>query len=408
MSATRPEPQTETDADAQTGTDAGTQTVAGPAAPRPPLSVRILVGLLSTVLALGAAEMVAGVVRGHAFPFLNIFEADETYGVRLEPHAETATRSREGRVTEIATNALGFRDDEWVPAAEVVPGRVLLLGDSQMFGYGVDVGDGVASQLELELGGEVLNAAVPTWGPGEYVAALRELGPVYRPETVVFVANLANDWFEAKQPNTTRTTARDGWASHRVAEQEPATDFPGRRFLMGRSHLVFAIRELLADREGLPPYAAASAQRLVNDLKWLRQPHEGYRSRVSPHLAAAKEACEALGCTVVAVSLPMDVQVDEAEWAKYDTEPLPASEIAALHELTRAFMADARDLGVRAVDLRPLLVAHSPGLFLPDDYHLSPQGHQVLAKALAAVISRSRQARPTLAHTHLPRGGESR
>ncbi|MDP6946525.1 MAG: hypothetical protein QF464_20415, partial [Myxococcota bacterium] len=236
-----------------------------------PISVgwraRVVVGLLSVAMGLVMMEGMAGVLRDHAFPFLNIYEADATFGVRLAPHATTATRSRQGRVTTVRTNALGFRGDDWVLAEEARPvaGRVLLLGDSQVFGYGVDETDGMASRLQGLLGSEaeVLNAGAPTWGPHEQVLALEEFGPRYRPEVVIFFANVANDWFEAKRPNATRTTARDGWAAFVLHGQPESTWFPGREWLMGRSHLVFGVRELLAHAGGPPPQQAVSAARLL-------------------------------------------------------------------------------------------------------------------------------------------------
>ena len=112
---------------------------------------------------------------------------------------------------EVRTNALGFRGPAW-DEAETAGRAVLLLGDSQMFGYGVDEADALAARLSERLQRPVLNAAVPTWGPTEYARAAEDLVPRYRPAHVVFVANLANDWVEAHVPNTRRMTARDGWA----------------------------------------------------------------------------------------------------------------------------------------------------------------------------------------------------
>ena len=115
---------------------------------------RIVVTCLSLALGLVMVEGLAAVARDHAFPFLNIYEPDPTFGVRLTPSTSTATRSREGRVTDVYTNALGFRGPEWTPAEVAAPvaGRVMLLGDSQVFGYGVDEADSVAARLQEELG----------------------------------------------------------------------------------------------------------------------------------------------------------------------------------------------------------------------------------------------------------------
>ena len=361
--------------------------------------VRIVVTCLSLALGLVMVEGLAAVARDHAFPFLNIYEPDPTFGVRLTPSTSTATRSREGRVTDVYTNALGFRGPEWTPAEVAAPvaGRVMLLGDSQVFGYGVDEVDSVAARLQEELGAdyEVLNAGVPTWGPQEQVLALDALGPTYRPEIVLYFANVANDWFEAKLPNLERTTARDGWAAFVLQGQPEVIDFPGRAWLMGRSHVVFGVRELLAHASGPPPQKAVSADRLLSDLPHLIRPDGRYRSRLTAPLMAVRARCRALGCRVVAVGLPMDVQVHASEWKKYASGRVDLSTTEVLLDL---FLGEARHHGLRAVDLRGPLLAASPGAFLPDDYHLSAQGHAAVARALVPVISAPASVAVQLVH----------
>lgn len=360
---------------------------------RPPVWARVVAVVASIIVSLVMAEVVAGIIRHHAFPFLNLYMEDATYGVRLEPDASTHLSSRTGHVTEIRTNALGFRGDDWTSAAtanHAVPGRVLLLGDSQVMGYGVEVEEGLAARLQSALGPghEVLNAATPTWGPREYADILAELAPEYRPEFVIFVANVANDWFETRLPNRQRTTARDGWARVKLPSDEPASDFPGRRFLLGKSHLVYAVRALFASGAsaragaGASPLAA-SATRLVRDLPWLIAPEGPFRSRVAPFVRQARDTCARLGCEVIVVTLPLDVQVDAREWHKYDERPV---DLDVTKSLATALLHDARDAHLVTLDLLPVLRAASPGAFQADDYHLSPAGHDAFARALAPLL----------------------
>jgi hypothetical protein len=341
-------------------------------------AVRLTLALLSTVASLLLAEGLVRLRDGNAFPYLNLFVPDAQYGVKLAPSSATKVRSRGGRVTEIATNSLGFRGSEWRE------GGVLLLGDSQMMGYGVDWPETLAPRLERELGVPVLAAAVPSWGPMEYARAVEDLAPRFHPSTVLFVGNLANDWIEAPVPNLRRTSARDGWATS--PEKTPRSSFPGREWLLGRSHLVFAARELLslgrhaAGDSGLP---ANTAMRLIEDLPGLRHAPRGHHSRLGPALERTLRACENSGCEVVAVALPLDVQVSALEWRKYRAQP---RELADTEVLQREFLDDARRLGLATVDLLPPLRAAEPGAFLDDDYHLSPAGHAACARAIARVL----------------------
>ena len=358
--------------------------------PAPGWRARLTACVLSTALSLGAAELAAAAMHDRAYAFLNVFEADARYGVRLIASAHTRTRSRLGRVTDVATNAQHFRGPDWSPAppGRVLPRRVLVLGDSQVFGYGVPWSDSLAPQLAQALGrdAEGLAAAVPTWGPTEYVRALEDFAPVYRPGVVVFVANAANDWFETSVDNTRRTVARDGWAERLTLPRTTPRWFPGRSFVMGRSHLVLAARELFAHaaEPGAPP--AEMAARLLSELPRIGRPQGIRRSRMTPHLLAAADLCRRLGCRVVAVALPLDVQVHPGEWAKYRSAP---QDLRATERLLTDFVDDARDAGILAVNLLAPLRDASPGAFLPDDYHLSPAGHRAAARALAAAIDAS-------------------
>jgi len=369
---------------------------------------RVLRAALVVTLAAGAglclSELAIGAVRGFAFPYLNLFQADARYGVRLLPNASTRTRSRTGRVTHVRTNTLGFRGADFpeapgLPAGVAVPGRVLLLGDSQAFGYGVDESDALAARLASRTGAEVLCAAVPTWGPTEYALAAAELVPRFRPEHVIFVGNLANDWFEAKVPNTRRTTARYGWAervraqaAQPVGSARSAADFPGKDLLMSRSQLVFLTRELsIVLREGgLPPNVAA--EHLAKQAGRLREKGSaGPRTPLAPQLAAVRDTCARHGCRVLTVALPLDVMVDPAEQAKYAT---PARNLAGAHALLTDLLTDSARLGVPALNTNPALRAASPGAFLDDDYHLSARGHDAIAAALVPYLTSARASQP--------------
>lgn len=331
-----------------------------------PFKVSLSIGSLAVSLAL--AELAATVVARGAYPYLNLFVADPVLGVVLESNATTRVRSKLGHVTRIDTDEAGRRRH---PTGRGK--RILLLGDSQAFGYLVEAEDAVAAQLAGITGAEVIDAAVPSYGPHEYVAIAERLVPELHPDEVVFVANLANDWWEANADNTRRSTARDGWLISRGAAPASEHDFIGRRFLFGRSHLVLALRRVAAH---FTTFDAATPARLIRDLKQLRR---GEGSRLTPFLLSVKRIADANGAELTAVALPIDVLVSSREWSKYGTEPI---DVSAAGVLLDDFLAGAKEHGIRTVDLREHL-ADRPGAFLEDDPHLSPHGHALFARALA-------------------------
>lgn len=330
------------------------------------------------LIALVLAEFGAGLARGFAFPHVNIFRADDRYGATLEPHADTRVRTRGGRVTSVRTNALGFRGEPWT-----FEGRgALLLGDSQVFGFGVEQEETMAGRLSAA-GYPAMAAAVPSWGPPEFALAAEDWVGRLQPRFVVFFANLANDWIEARVPNAVRSDARDGWLT-RAGGEAPSVRVPGRRVLFGRSQLVYSARALhgLWRRRpesadfGLGAPAAIRMVEMVAELSGHAPPH---RSRITPLVLRTVEACAAI-CSVIVAVLPMDVQVDPAAWAKYRRK---AVDLSGLRRLSDDLLADLAELQIAAVDLSAALGEASPGTFLEDDPHLSPRGHDVVARALA-------------------------
>jgi hypothetical protein len=192
----------------------------------------LLVGLLLTELAFRWRD------EG-AFPHVNVYVPDPALGVRLEPGAAQDFKLRTNPRTSIRINAAGYRGAE-LPAAS--PEEILVVGDSQVFGLGVEEDETFSARLAALTGRPVVNGGVPTYGPGEYTAVVREMLEKRKPGTVVYVINMANDLFETERPNRERHAVWDGWAVRIETAPAAVTEFPGRRWLMARSHAMYALR----------------------------------------------------------------------------------------------------------------------------------------------------------------------
>lgn len=375
---------------------------------RLPILRRLAALLFGTLLALVLAELIATWALGGAYPYVNLFVADAELGVRLMANAETTVRSPLGRDTEIATNPLGFRGPVFSGSADRNERRVLILGDSQVMAYGVPESEGFPSRLAAR-GFDVLAAGIPTWGPPEYVKVADELVSRFEPAVVVLVLNAANDFHEADHPNASRTTARDGWAVGLTPglQLEPPTEFPGRHFLLSRSHLVLAARLLFHgdphEREVPPALAMAAFAQSP------RPRNPPWRSPLGPHLWAIAKTCLEKRCRLITAFLPADVAVHPREWVKYraflpkaqggeatfpELGPVLAMshavrvDEAVLSERTARLRQEPRDparpTAETWLDLGPALA--KPGTFLPDDFHLSADGHAAVADLLASAL----------------------
>ncbi|MFN7147585.1 MAG: hypothetical protein ACK4YP_27705, partial [Myxococcota bacterium] len=108
------------------------------------------------------------------------------------------------------------------------------------------------------------------------------------------------------------------------------------------------------------------------------------RSPLLDTVEAAKARCDAAGAELLVVALPLDVQVSEAEWAKYGAAPLDMSGTRVLLE---DLVRGAERIGVRALDATAALAAAEPGAFLHADLHMSAKGQAALGAAIAAKLA---------------------
>lgn len=206
-------------------------------------TLKVCLGLL---LGLVIAEGVFRLRDDGAFPHVNLYLPDAELGTTLEPFATQRLAFTGNPATSLRINSRGFRGGEW-PAP--VPGELIVVGDSQVFGLGVEEADTFPSQLARASGRQVINAGVPTYGPFEYLAVARRLQAERPGAKIVFVFNVANDFFELERPNVKRHAVWDGWAVRRENRPGRVRDFPGRRWLFSQSHLVFALRKLQLERQ---------------------------------------------------------------------------------------------------------------------------------------------------------------
>jgi hypothetical protein len=209
---------------------------------------RLLSVMLAGMLGVGIGEVAAAKRDRGGFPHFNGYRFDRTLGVRLQPNFDTAIAFLKNPVGKIHVNAQGFRGQDW-PSDRT--GEVVTIGDSQVFGLGVDDDQTASSVLSALMKKPVINMGVPTYGPDEYLAMIDEAGK-RKPTDVVVVLNFGNDIFEIGHPNRDRHVVLDGWAV-RGGKVRKHMDFPGRSWLLGRSHLVYAVRQLIHPQPKISP-----------------------------------------------------------------------------------------------------------------------------------------------------------
>lgn len=121
---------------------------------------------------------------------------DAALGWRYRPLAQARHRSDDFDVG-IAINAQGFRDQPFGPRS--ARPRIVALGDSLIFGWGVEAEQAFTSRLEERLGVEVLNLGVCGYGTDQELLLWELQGRPLQPD-VVLLTVCDNDLWELSRP----------------------------------------------------------------------------------------------------------------------------------------------------------------------------------------------------------------
>ncbi len=312
-------------------------------------SLVLALGSLLLALALGEAALrVLGFYRPPDWPprqvSLGLYRPDPATGYRLFPSTRTCLRypEEDGPVLEVISNADGFRSSRELAGPDPRP-RIAVLGDSLVFGLGVEEGERFTEVLEeLEPRWRVDNLGMTGFGLDLMVRTLEALGRKVQPDVVV-LAIYTDDFRRANPRNA-------------------AMGFPIPRFVLAGGEL----REI---QHPVP----TGARRLR-----LWQLAQDLAERRDPNWLALNEALFErfraltleLGARPAALFLPgrADLPRDRArrdavkDWAERRGVPF--------RDLTRPL----HDAGVETVHI-------------PNNSHWNARGHRIVAEALRELLA---------------------
>lgn len=400
----------------------------GPAAPRPKRKRRLAYVLSAALLGLVVALVLVEVAFRLLWtlpPWLAELQQAGMYTAAadgspvLQPgYRGTLQIGADGPETRVAINALGMRGPE-LAAKQPGEQRVLMVGDSLVFGYGVEAEQALPACVERALRGRgvvatVGNGGVPGFGSRRYAEHLERLDAPFAADAFVFCSFLGND---AIDDTTPRQAIYAGLRLQGVMAQLVHTSWRTRLALRSRAALwlenwiftnkpewspLFGVRldpEDEARAVGLPAEGQRHAG-LFLDARDERRAWQDGAPPVIPRLCGyLRESLErakaiAAGRPLVYLVLPTVWQVDETErlakLASWKWQPADYERGLA----QRRWLAIARELGIPAFDATPILAAAGPAkeLFIADGGHLSVRGNELvgawLAGELAALLRR--------------------
>lgn len=287
--------------------------------------------------------------------------------------------------TRFCTNSRGLRGPEVGESGGT--SRILGVGDSFAMGYGVEWDDtylAVLARMLTDRGqpAEAINAGVVGYGPGHSYQYLRRDGLALRPDYVVFQLWVGDDLCAGSSTGRPRArgtlSARMRWRYHLrqshllmfIRDRLRSSD-AARAWLMDRGYLNRFIAPRLLDGS-LPKRCSGGLHRLREMLVDLDQQ---YRAR---------------DAKLLVVLIPIREQVYAADWQyalRYNGLPEEVEADVAAPGL--AVSEALRGTGVTFVDVLDALRSHDTDgrLFYRWDPHLTPLGHQLVARELAAHVS---------------------
>jgi len=281
-------------------------------------------------------------------------------------------RATDGAVVHrvaVRTSSRGLRGPEIPPTAAPGTLRILLLGDSLTFGYGVAEEQAFPAVLGRDLATtrsvEVVNAGVPTWNLEQEVAWSERRGLDLSPDVVVlcyYLNDLDPPWYDP--------------GADPVPADLPVRAPPWARREGGVRRVSFALNQVfrVLERRRLAREVATWG-RLGPGQPDLLEAERRYWSadRARSLFLRLRGACEARGAVPTVALLPV-------------FEPLPEGEARGLLDQVEA-SARAAGVGVLRLDDTVRDLSLFERSVLPGDPHPSAEAHRRLGEALAARIS---------------------
>jgi hypothetical protein len=294
----------------------------------------------------------------------------------------------------VTHNSLGNRGPEAASGKRAGVRRIVFIGDSQTWGYGVGDDETIPAQLSVLLNeaasapSEVVNLGVGGYGTDQAFLKYLVQGRLYAPDVVVLtvfkndpIENAHTVFWGVEKPRFYLDGERlclgnvpparaPGWPNNRLlAGREPSLRLPGTSIDLARSATV----QFLMRREWLPSLMARDDGGLGTVRSYVgcirnRDAYEGDGMEILARLVTElKKVTGGEGARLVLLLVPKTKEREDPGSPAY-YEPLKSA---------------LRAQGIDFIDLRRHLGADGgDAAFLPNDPHLSAAGSRVAALAL--------------------------
>jgi len=301
-------------------------------------------------------------IYAHVTSQERLIVVDDVIGWRLAPNARRRY-DKEAQPYFIAINSKGLRDREH--SYEKPPGifRIVVIGDSFVFGAGgVEPAKRFTDILQASTSNtEVINMGVPAYGTDQEYQYLAEEGFKYHPDLVILCAfyNDFSESFSTLNPSNGRPKGYFSMEGGQLAFHPPSFSLLYR---LGRHSYLAGLANLELSKLSRAYDKAMRRGDLVLDLS-------ERMATFKQLFASAADLCRQHGAEFVLVYLPPRAQYQP--WIIQDV----MAELAATKSIKTLDLMETMKLANRA---KPAYFSH--------DIHFNEYGHQVVAKALLGYL----------------------
>jgi hypothetical protein len=323
-----------------------------------------LLVVAATALALAAAEGITRWMGERPFPRSReqalFWRYDAQLGWSQRPGASGRFETRAFR-SSVSINSKGLRDGEHEYARGDPRRRVLVLGDSFAWGYGVEQGERFSEVLERDHGAEVINAGVSGYSTDQELLFYRSEGAKYEVDLVVLLF-CGNDETENYKEHVYFVYHKPWFAIEKGALVAHGVPVPRARASIRLAH---ALRE----RSALFWFA---------DSRWLRVGHVYWpAAREWPHLERTGGPLELTRALIAELAREVHARGAEllvAATPRWWSDPFGSSYASLL----AALEAD----GEPVLDIEARAGFDRERMLLRRDAHWNAEGHAFAAAAL--------------------------
>lgn len=279
------------------------------------------------------------------FPALYRYDPALGYTLRTSAHLTYHYPPSSTREISLVSNADGFRNNRELDQPDSRP-RIWMLGDSFVFGDGVDVADRLTEVIErLEPRRRVDNLGMTGWGLDLMVRAFEQISRRVKPDLVV-VAFYTDDF-------------------RRLGPYYAGQGYPFPKFEL--------VNGTLEDR----PFPSLPVWRRLRTVQAIEQIHFRLtRNRYDLNEALLNRLRQnRLGVPIAVVFLPGRGDTDE-------------------DKARRGFLDRwCREASVPYLDLTEVIHAAGPAAFIPNNFHWNEHGHELAGTAIHAFLRDSDRLR---------------